>query len=258
MNTRRTGTHTRSVLGAAAAAFAAFALTGCGSTDVEGAPVERKSFELSGKSLTIDAENSDVELVPADVRAVEVERQVDGWVFMGDGPDPEWDMRDGTLKLGVTCDGMAANCFARQSVKVPRGTAVTVRGDNGSVLATGFDTSLTLESDNGEVTVRDAAGPLKLTSQNGEVVGERLSSRNVSVDSANGAVKLGFTKEPDVVNGVSSNGEITIEVPGSQAYDVAASSSNGETSIDVKQDRNSPHRIKAESSNGEITVRTAN
>ncbi|MFE3326919.1 DUF4097 family beta strand repeat-containing protein [Streptomyces sp. NPDC059176] len=258
MDTRRTATRTRTALGVAAAVLAASTLAGCGSADLDGAPVERKSFGLDSKTLTIEAENSDVELVPADVRDVLVERQFDGWVFMGNGPDPTWEMRDGTLELGVSCDGFSAHCEARHVVKVPRGTAVTVLGDNGSVLATGFDTSLTLQSHNGEVTVREATGPLKLTSHNGDVVGERISSRKVSADSSNGAVRLGFAREPDAVDSVSRNGEITIEVPGSQAYDVTASSANGDTSVDVKQDKNSPRHIQAESHNGEITVRKAN
>ncbi len=40
------------------------ALTGCGSTDVDDAPVEHKSFAYGGKALTIEAENSTVQVVP--------------------------------------------------------------------------------------------------------------------------------------------------------------------------------------------------
>ncbi|MFE7772624.1 DUF4097 family beta strand repeat-containing protein [Streptomyces sp. NPDC057445] len=250
----RARTRTRA-LGAAAVVIVAFAVTGCGTADAGEGPVERKSFAFSGKSLTIDARNSEVELVPADVRSVEVERQVDGWVFMGSGPDPVWEMKDGTLTVGVTCDAVSSDCEARHSVKVPRGVAVTVRGDNGSVRATGFDTALTLQSDNGEVTVRDSSGPLKLVSDNGEINGERIASGNVSVRSDNGSVKLAFVKDPDLVDGVSDNGAITIEVPGSGAYDVTASAENGDTSVDVKQDPRSPHVIKTRSDNGEVVVR---
>ncbi|CAM5343213.1 hypothetical protein SCYAM73S_02553 [Streptomyces cyaneofuscatus] len=70
-------------------ALLALALSGCGGADVDDAPVERKSFALQGKTLTIDAEDSTVTLVPADVDEVEVERgrSTGGWCW-GVGPIP--------------------------------------------------------------------------------------------------------------------------------------------------------------------------
>ncbi|MFD7609549.1 DUF4097 family beta strand repeat-containing protein [Streptomyces sp. NPDC059828] len=252
MDTHRT----RAALGVVGAVVVAFAVTGC--ADAEDGVVERKSFALGGKELVIEARGSSVELVPADVAKVEVERRVDGWVFVGNGPDPVWEMRDGTLTLEVKCDGLGADCDARHSVKVPRGVAVTVQGDNGSVSASGFETALALRADNGEVTVRDSSGPLELTSDNGEITGERITSRTVSARSDNGAVSLAFAEDPSLVDGESDNGEITIEVPGAQAYRVTASADNGDTTVDVRQDGRSAHVINAKSDNGEISVRTAN
>ncbi|CAM5703802.1 hypothetical protein SCALM49S_00745 [Streptomyces californicus] len=101
-------------------ALLALALTGCGSTDVDEAPVERKSFALEGKTLTVDAENGAVDLVPADVEQVEVERQFDGWVMFGSGPDAVWKMEGDTLTLRVKCEGFVDNCDSRHRVKVPR------------------------------------------------------------------------------------------------------------------------------------------
>ncbi|MER6999692.1 hypothetical protein [Streptomyces sp. NPDC000410] len=235
-----------------------FAVGGCGSADVEGAPVERKSFAFSGKTLTIDADNSEVELVPADVKAVEVERQVDGWVFLGDGPESSWKMEGETLTFRLECDAIASNCNARHSVKVPRGVAVTVKNDNGSVIASGFDTALSLRSDNGEVTVRDSSGALEMFSDNGEVTGERIAATKVTANSNNGTVRLGFSVAPAMVDTGSDNGEITIEVPKSTAYNVTTTTDNGETSVDVGHDPKSAYVIKAHSDNGDVVVRSAN
>ncbi|QNE77666.1 DUF4097 family beta strand repeat protein [Streptomyces finlayi] len=234
-------------------------LSGCGSNDVDDAPVERKSFALGGKVLTIDSEDSGVELVPADVRQVEVTRQFDGWVVLGNGPEPVWEMNDGVLRLQVKCEAVISDCAARHQVKVPRGVAVTVQGDNGDVTATGFDTRLDLTSDNGEVVVRDSSGPLKLKSDNGEVRAERISAPSVNAHSDNGSVRLMFTRVPTLVETVSDNGGITIDLPkGDDAYAVTAEADNGDVSVRVPRRDDSVHVVRARSDNGEVTVRSAN
>ncbi|PJN34337.1 hypothetical protein CG717_06030 [Streptomyces sp. CB02613] len=236
----------------------ALALTGCGSTDVDSAPVERKSFVLEGKTLTIDAESNVVDLVPADVEQVEVERQFDGWAVFGSGPDAVWKMEGDTLTLRVKCEGIS-NCDSRHRVKVPRGIAVTAASDNGAVTATGFTSALDLSSDNGEITVRDAGGALKLKSDNGKVRAERISGPSVTARAGNGEIRLGFASVPDLVDTVSDNGSITIDLPpGGQKYKVDASADNGDVSVGVPRGDDSAHVVKAYSDNGEVTVRSAN
>ncbi|MFJ2024944.1 DUF4097 family beta strand repeat-containing protein [Streptomyces sp. NPDC087897] len=240
-------------------ALLALALTGCGSTDVEGAPVERKSFALEGKTLTIDAENGVVDLVAADVKQVEVERQFDGWVMLGSGPDAVWKMEGDTLTLRVKCDGFVNNCDSRHRVKVPRGVAVTTATDNGTVTAAGFDSALDLSSDNGMINVRDVSGTLKLKSDNGEIRAERITGPSVTARADNGEIRLGFTSVPELVDTVSDNGGITIDLPpGERTYAVDASADNGDVSIDVPRGDDSTHVVKARSDNGRITVRSAN
>jgi hypothetical protein len=237
----------------------AIGLTGCAGADAGEAPVESRSFPLSGKTLTIDSDNSELKLVPADVKDVRVSRQVDGWVFVGNGPEASWRMKDGRLILRVHCDGVATDCESRHTVKVPRGVAVTVEDDNGSVTATGFDTPLKIRSDNGEVTVRDSSGPLELDSDNGEIVAERVTAKSVTADSENGSVRLGLTAVPDRVESVSDNGEILIELPGAGApYAVTAKSDNGSVDVRVPTADTSAHVVKARNDNGEVTVRSVN
>ncbi|MFI6056710.1 DUF4097 family beta strand repeat-containing protein [Streptomyces sp. NPDC051286] len=255
----RARTRRRALVASGGAVLVALALTGCGSANVDDAPAEHRSFALSGKTLTIESGGTTVELVPADVRKVEVTRRVDGWVVLGDGPEARWSMRDDTLTLRVKCDALISNCGSRHQVKVPRGVAVTVNGDNGRILASGFDTPLTLHSDNGMVTVRDSSGPLKLKSDNGGLVTERVSSRSVSARSDNGGILLGFSAVPDLVDTVSDDGQVTIDLPhGPEAYAVAATASNGRVSVKVPRSDGSAHVVKAHSDNGQITVRTAN
>ncbi|MFI1936470.1 DUF4097 family beta strand repeat-containing protein [Streptomyces purpureus] len=234
-------------------------LTGCGSSDVDAAPVERKTFAFSGESLAVDADNSQLTIVAADVKDVQVSRQVDGWVFMGEGPESSWKLEGGKLTLRTDCTGIASNCDARHEVKVPRGVAVSVEDDNGSVTADGFTTALKLKSDNGEVTVRNSFGPLELTSNNGSVLVERSGSRSVIAHSDNGEVRLKLTAVPDRVETTSDNGRVDIELPGKGvAYAVNAKSDNGDVDVDVPTDKGSAHVVTARSDNGEVSVRTAN
>ncbi|HET6360379.1 DUF4097 family beta strand repeat-containing protein [Streptomyces sp.] len=255
--TRRTGRRALVVFGGAT--VLGLSLTGCGSADAGDAPVEKRAFPFAGKALTIDSDDSDIELQPADVKDVQVTRQVDGWVFLGNGPEATWKMEGGKLTLRVKCDAVASDCEARHIVKVPRGVAVTVEDDNGSVTASGFDTALTIRSDNGSVTVRDSSGPLELDSDNGDVVTERVKARTVSVDSANGDVRLGLLAAPERVETVSDNGSVLIELPRAGApYAVTAKSENGDVDVDVPNDSSSSHVVKARSDNGKVTVRSAN
>ncbi|MFF1919936.1 DUF4097 family beta strand repeat-containing protein [Streptomyces sp. NPDC058221] len=255
----RTTTTTRTLIASGGALIAALALAGCGSTDTDDAPVEHKSFAFSGKTLTIDADNTTLQLVPADVKKVEVTRQVDGWVVFGNGPDSQWKMDSDTLTLKVKCKALISDCAGSHQVKVPRGVAVTVRGDNGKIDASGFDTALALRSDNGKVTVRDSSGSLKLESDNGAIDAQGISGSSVTAQSDNGSVRLGFTAVPTLVDTVSDNGEVDIELPGgSTSYAVSTRTDNGNTSVDVPRSGDSPHVVKARSSNGEVTVRSAN
>ncbi|NED10367.1 DUF4097 family beta strand repeat-containing protein [Streptomyces sp. SID9124] len=234
------------------------ALTGCGSTDVDDAPVEHKSFAYGGKALTIDAENSTVAVVPADVDEIEVTRRVDGWAVLGSGPDPVWKLEGDTLTLRVKCKALISDCEGRHEVKVPRGLALTVDADNGKVTASEFSTPLKLYSDNGGVVVRNVSGPLDLKSDNGSVRGERVSARSVVARSDNGSVELGLDRVPDLVDTVSDNGRITIDLPaGKTSYAVTASADNGHVDVKVPRSDSSRHVVKAHSDNGGVTVRHA-
>lgn len=250
----------RMLLASSGALAVVLGVGGCGSADVDGAPVERKSFAFSGDTLTVSSGNSDLEIVPADIEDVRVTRQVDGWVFMGAGPDATWRLEDGRLTLRVECDALAGDCDSVHRVQVPRGVAVTVEDDNGKVTAEGFKTPLKVRSDNGAVLVRGASGALDLTSDNGEVVVEGgTTSGQIVARSANGSVRLALSAAPGRVEAVSDNGQVDISLPAAPAaYDVDGRSDNGSVRIDVPTRKGSPHVVTARSDNGEVVVRSAN
>ncbi|WP_426363669.1 DUF4097 family beta strand repeat-containing protein [Streptomyces sp. E-08] len=241
-----------------ASGVAVFALAGCGAADVEGAPVERKAFAFGGDALTIDSDNSELVITPADIDDVRVERQVDGWVFMGSGPEASWKLVDGRLTLRVDCDGVAASCGAVHRIQVPRGVAVSVEDDNGGVTAEGFTTPLKVRSDNGDVRVRKVSGGLDLGSGNGDVdVADSVTSSQVSVRSDNGDVQITLGVVPRKVDVVTDNGDVTVTVPEAE-YAVAGSSDNGDVRLDVPRRDDSERVVSLRSDNGDVTVRTAN
>ncbi|MYV71704.1 DUF4097 family beta strand repeat protein [Streptomyces sp. SID2131] len=231
---------------------------GCGTADAEGAAVERRSFAFDGSELVVDSDDSRLVITPADVDDVRVERQVDGWVFMGSGPEASWKLVDGRLTLRVDCDAVASNCEAVHRIQVPRKVSVAVESDNGDVTAEGFATPLKVRTDNGDVRVRKAGAALDLGSTNGRVtVDAGTTSTDLTVRTDNGDVRLALGAVPRNVDVATDNGGITVEVPKAE-YAVAGSSGNGSVRVDVPRNDGSGHGVRARSENGNVTVRTVN
>ncbi|MDX2558643.1 DUF4097 family beta strand repeat-containing protein [Streptomyces sp. TX20-6-3] len=220
--------------------------------------MERKTFALGGDALTVDSDDSELVITPADIDDVRVERQVDGWVFMGSGPEPEWKLVDGRLTLRVHCDGVSSNCDAVHRIQVPRDVAVTVENDNGRVTADGFATPMKVRSDNGDVRVRKAAGALDLGTENGDVAVEPgATAPEVVARSDNGDVRITLGSVPRRVDVVTDNGDVHVSVPTAE-YEVTGASDNGDVRIDVPRRDKSGHSVSVRSDNGDVSVLTAN
>ncbi|WP_338496632.1 DUF4097 family beta strand repeat-containing protein [Streptomyces sp. SJL17-4] len=248
----------RVLLASGGALVASLALVGCGSADVGEAPVERKTFAFDGDALTVDSDDSELVITAADIDDVRVERQVDGWVFMGSGPEPEWKLVDGKLTLRVDCDGVASDCDAVHRIQVPRDVAVTVENDNGRVTAEGFATPMKVRSDNGDVRVRKAGGALDLGTDNGDVAVEAgATAPEVVARSDNGDVRITLGTVPRHVDVVTDNGDVHVSVPTAE-YEVTGASDNGDVRIDVPRRDKSEHTVNVRSDNGDVSVLTAN
>ncbi|MFF9064817.1 DUF4097 family beta strand repeat-containing protein [Streptomyces sp. NPDC014891] len=248
----------RVLVASGGALVAVLALAGCGSADVGDAPVERKSFAFGGGALTVDSDDSELVITPADIDDVRVERQVDGWVFMGSGPDPEWKLVDGRLTLRLGCHGVSSDCDAVHRVQVPRDVAVTVENDNGRVTAEGFATPLKVRSDNGDVRVREARGALDLGTDNGDVsVDAGTTAPEVLARSDNGDVRITLGAAPRRVDVFTDNGDVRLSVPTAE-YAVTGASDNGDVRIDVPRRDTSERSLAVRSDNGDVSVLTAN
>lgn len=245
-------------LGGAVAVLLA-TVTACGNSAEEDKTPEHRSFALSGRTLTVDSDNSALEVVAAGSHragSIRVTRWFKGSVLVGGKPRVTWDMRDGDrLVLRMKCSGFISDCDAKHRIEVPHGVTVKVEDKNGRVRARGFKDALDIRTRNGSVHVTDTTGPLELSTRNGSVRAE-VSSQRVRVGTRNGSVRLDLGAVPDRVGASSRNGSVGITLP-QAAYRVTTKSSNGPVNVSVPRDDSSPHVVSATTSNGRITVRTA-
>ncbi|MER5433400.1 DUF4097 family beta strand repeat-containing protein [Streptomyces sp. NPDC002588] len=259
VTTARTTVPARAALAAAAVVALAATATGCGASAADDEHPEQRSFALPGRTLTIDSDDSALEIVAAagnKAGAVEVTRWFQGSVAIGKEPKVTWSMKGDRLKLRVRCSGVVADCAAKHRVEVPRGVAVKVEDDDGSVRASGFRDALSIRAEDGSVRVTDSSGPLAVRTDDGSVRAE-VSSRTVSTRTEDGSVRLDLAAVPDRVESVSEDGAVTITVP-KAAYRVTTDTDDGGQDIGVPRDDSSPHEVSAKTQDGKVTVRTAN
>ncbi|GAA1507218.1 DUF4097 family beta strand repeat-containing protein [Streptomyces synnematoformans] len=255
----------------------AAAATACQS--VGDGEAEHRTFRIGSDAttLTIDADNTAVELVPADEGADRAEVDVTRWFeaekWNGD-VGTEWSADGDTLHFRTTCSGVIVSCDSRYRVEVPRRLAVKVDGSDGRITANGLDTRLDITSADGSVAVGDAggpltveardgsvrvdgaAGPVDLDARDGSVRATGLTAARVTAALGDGSLHLGFTEPPDDVTADTRDGGLTVELP-KASYRVHTDVRDGSTDVTVPRDPDSPHRIKATVGDGSLTVRPA-
>ncbi|WP_435611658.1 DUF4097 family beta strand repeat-containing protein [Streptomyces sp. bgisy159] len=254
----------RSVPGRAALASVAVVLlvataTACGASAADDDRPEHRSFALDGTALTIDSDDSALEIVAVDGRPadrIEVTRWFEGSVVAGEDPKVTWSMEDDRLKLRVHCSGVIADCSAKHRIEVPRGVTVSVEDGDGSVRASGFRDALSIRTGDGSVRVTDTSGPLRLRTGDGSVRAD-VSSRQVSSRTGDGSAHLRLAAVPDRVDAVGGDGSVTIDLPRA-AYRVTTSSGDGSVDVSVPRDETSAHVVSVRTGDGSVTIRTAN
>ncbi|MET9893098.1 DUF4097 family beta strand repeat-containing protein [Streptomyces sp. NPDC006465] len=265
----RSGTRTRtrgaSRTRAAAVGGAVIAIvlgaTACGASAGDDKEPEQRSFALQGRTLTVDSDDSALDLVVSDsakAGEVQVTRWFQGHVTVGGDPKVTWAMEDDDrLVLRMKCSGVIADCSARHRIVVPRGTAVKVEDGDGRVTARGFEEALSIRTADGSVRVSDSSGPLDLRSGDGSIRAVGVDARSVRARTEDGSVRLELGSVPDLVDSRSQDGSVSIVLPRA-AYRVTTGSGDGSVDVDVPRDDTSAHHVSAHTGDGKITVRTAN
>ncbi len=249
----------RAVVVAGVVAALVAGATACGAAAADDKDPDHRSFALRGQTLTIDSDDSALEIVAADsyeAGTVDVTRWFQGTVAMGKDPEVTWSMSDDRLKLRLKCTGVVADCAAKHRIEVPRGIAVNVVDGDGSVRARGFEDALNIRTGDGSVHVTDSSGPLELRTGDGSVRAE-VSSRQVRARTGDGSVHLELGTVPDLVESRAGDGSVTIALPDA-TYRVTAETGDGAEDISVPRDASSSHVVSARTGDGKVTVRTAN
>ncbi|MFD6735979.1 hypothetical protein ACFWDZ_33350, partial [Micromonospora aurantiaca] len=149
----RTVRAARGLAAAAAVVAVAATATACGADSSDDDHPDHRAFALQGRTLTVDSDDAALELVPGDSDKVEVTRWFRGSTVIGSDPKVTWKWQadEDRLTLRLHCSGFIADCSARHRVEVPRGVAVVVRNDDGSVRARDFDKGLDISTKDGSV-----------------------------------------------------------------------------------------------------------
>ncbi|MFC9506752.1 DUF4097 family beta strand repeat-containing protein [Streptomyces sp. NPDC057002] len=258
--TGTTGTASaRAVAVAGAVAVLVAGLSACGASAGDDTDPDHRSFGLQGRTLTVDSDDSALEIVAADrnpAGKIEVTRWFQGSVVVGKEPKVTWSMRDDRLVLRLKCSGVVADCAAKHRIEVPRGITVKVEDGDGSVRARGFRDPLSIRTGDGSVRVTDTTGPLKLRTGDGSIRAE-VSSRDVRTHTGDGSARLELGVVPDRVESRSGDGSVTIALPEAR-YRVTTETGDGGVDVSVPRDESSRHVVSARTGDGKVTVRTAN
>lgn len=263
----RSRTHTRRratrvLTGTTAVALLLLGATACGASAGDDKHPDHRTFALPGRTLTIDSDDSALEIVAADANPagkIEVTRWWQGSVTTGSDPKVSWAMDGDRLKLRMKCSGVIADCSAKHRIEVPRGVTVKVEDGDGSVRAQGFADALSIRTRDGSVHVTDTSGPLTLHSGDGSLHAE-VSSRQVRTTTGDGSVHLELGAVPDLVESTSGDGSVTIALPkdGGAKYRVTTKTGDGSVDVSVPRDSSSSHVVTAHTGDGKVTVRNAN
>ncbi|MFE7166027.1 DUF4097 family beta strand repeat-containing protein [Streptomyces sp. NPDC057616] len=249
----------RAVLAAGVVVVLAGTVAGCGASAGDDKDPDHRSFALRGHTLTVDSDDSALEIVAAGASPegkVEVTRWFQGSVAFGKDPKVSWSMKDDRLTLRMKCSGVVADCSAKHRIEVPRGVTVKVEDGDGSVRARGFEDALSVRTGDGSVHVTDSTGPLDLRTGDGSVHAE-VSSRKVRTETGDGSVHLELGAVPDLVDSVSHDGSVTVALPRA-TYRVTTRTGDGSVDVSVPRSDSSGHVVSARTGDGKITVRTAN
>jgi hypothetical protein len=259
----RTRTTRRVLTATAGVALLLAGATACGTASAgDDKHPDHRTFALPGRTLTIDSDDSALEVVASDANPagkIEVTRWWQGKVAIGSDPKVSWALKGDRLVLRMKCSGVIADCSIKHRIEVPRGVAVKVEDGDGSVRAQGFTDALNVRTHDGSIHVTDSTGPLTLHSGDGSVRAE-VASREVHATTGDGSVRLELAAVPDLVESRSGDGSVTIALPkgGGTTYRVTTKTGDGGVDVSVPRDSSSSHVVTAHTGDGKVTVRNAN
>ncbi|MFB7645994.1 DUF4097 family beta strand repeat-containing protein [Streptomyces sp. NPDC056084] len=221
---------------AALCAVAATALlTACSATPPKSG---EESYEIKEKatSLRVDNYAGSIEVVAGTGDVIKVTEKYE---YSDGKPPAEHSFKGGELLLkNPGCGSGVDKCAVKYRVEVPAATAAHLTLGGGEITVRGLSGTTYANSDGGTVRVTDSA------------------AKTVTAAVDGGDATASFSAVPDKVDVESGGGDATVRLP-QGAYDVDANTGGGNRKVSVKTDARSPHKIKAKTDGGDVSVVSA-
>ncbi|MER7843191.1 DUF4097 family beta strand repeat-containing protein [Kitasatospora sp. NPDC096077] len=180
------------------------------------------------RELVVDGEDGGVEVTGGGDSVQVVEHQT----YRGAEPRTTHEVKDGVLRLAYSC----GSCGVGYRVRVPAGTKVRIKAENGGVHLTGLAAQVDAAVENGGV----------------EAIG--LTSPTVHLSATNGGVRADFAAAPATLDARVGNGGVRLRVPSGEAYAVDAQAGSGRADVGVPSRPGAAHTITARAETGGVTV----
>jgi hypothetical protein len=221
----------------AALAAAAPLVAGCGALGKIGAGSHNpaaKAFTVSAgvTAVVIDGGSGSVDVTGTAGSTVSVSQRAS---YSSKPPAATHVMHGTTLTVSYNCPAEIF-CGVSYDAHVPRGVAVTVSTSTGAVTLTSLAGTLRVAADAGLITAVDLRSP--------------VASFNANA----GGVLATFSVAPRSLTAMTNVGPITLTVPGTTGYLVAARTVVGSATVTVRRSGNPAHSISARSDLGSISI----
>jgi hypothetical protein len=246
-------------------ALTAVAFAGLGSSRVSVA------VPFHGRTAAVSVDEGDISVGPGPAGQLRVHGTLHYSLIR---PKLTWQRSGSTIALHAHCQVPTGVCSFDYAVAVPAGARSEISTASGNLTAIGLAGPVTLSADSGDIkaaqvsgrtTISDHSGDITVTSlsaartlimnDSGDITGTGVSSRQLTAQDQSGDITVVFTKVPDLVKITDSSGNIKLVFPpGPTAYRVSASTSSGQTSVNVPQSPTSPHVVSVTDSSGDITI----
>jgi hypothetical protein len=189
-------------------------------------------------------------------------------------PQLRWQRSPSTIALHSHCRVPTGLCSFTYAVTVPAGGRSEVSTASGNLSASGLAGTVMLSTDSGDIhatrisgsaTITDHSGDITVSSlsagralimnDSGNITGSGVSSQVLTAQDQSGDITLVFTAVPRQVRISGSSGNIKLVLPpGPTHYRISASTSSGQTSINVPHSVTSPHVVSVTDQSGNITI----
>ena len=215
--------------------------------------VDHRVFPEGVERIRAHVGNGDIQLTGTAGAEVEVEARLGGRISV---PELRAKQADGLLDVWIACGGPFWSCSADIEIRVPSGVPVEVRTSAGDIKALDLESPARLRSGAGDIRVEGASGgELTMSTAAGDVRATDIGAPLVDADSASGDVLVELSAMPDDVDASSSSGDVRITVPDDgAAYNADVRTGSGDTRVGVRTDPLSPHRLRASTGSGDVSI----